>query len=303
MAGDRALPGGRAGVTLSAVSVSHPGNSGTEYIRPYGGLAGALRAGLRSAGLVVVTLVTLLTWGLLALWPRDAAGRAALRRGVSRRWAATCCRVMGARVRVQGRPPAGPGFLVSNHVSYLDIPVLMSLTGCSFVAKREIADWPVIGWLARVGGTLFVNRSGGRDTAQTLQQMHASRERGDLVAFFPEGTTSDGRGVQPFRSGLLALASDHGVPVEAAAVRYSTAAEVDPRLALAWTGQQDFVPHAWRVLTLPGFEARVSLAEATLMASDRKLLARKLHGAVSDLHAGLDLPEARPLPGGDAAGD
>lgn len=255
-----------------------------EYIRAYGGLLGFLRAGLRVLGIILVTIVTLVLWGLAGLWPRDARANAALRRGVARRWSSACCRVMGARVHVEGQPPAGPGFLVSNHVSYLDIPVLMSLTGCTFVAKREIADWPVIGALARRGGTVFVNRNGGRDTAQTLEGMARSAENGDLVMFFPEGTTSRGDEVQPFRSGLLALAADKGVPVEAAAVAYSTRAPVDTSVGLAWCGEQDFTPHALRVLTLPSFDVRVALAPETVVASDRKALALQLHARVSDLH-------------------
>ena len=257
---------------------------GPEYIRPYGGIVGAVRALLRAVGLILVTMLTLLTWGLASLWPRDEAGSAAVRRGVTRRWAAACCRVMGARIHLDGTPPGGPGFLVSNHVSYLDIPVLMSLTGCTFVAKREIAEWPVIGALARRAGTLFVNRNGGRDTAQTLEGMARSRARGDLVMFFPEGTTSPGDGVLPFRSGLLALAADNEIPVEAAAVAYSTRADVDPVLALAWTGEQEFTPHAWRLLTLPSVDVRVALAPETVVAGDRKVLARELHERIEALH-------------------
>jgi 1-acyl-sn-glycerol-3-phosphate acyltransferase len=261
--------------------------SGPEYIRPYGGLVGALRAVLRTLGILLVTIITLVTWGVVSLWPRDAAGSAAVRRRVSRRWAAACCRLIGLRIRLEGAPPKGPGFLVSNHVSYLDIPVLMSLTGCTFVAKREIADWPVIGSLARRGGTLFVNRAGGRDTAQTLEGMARSKANGDLVMFFPEGTTSRGEGILPFRSGLLALAADNGVPVEAAAVAYSTTAEIDEGLGLAWSGDQEFTPHAWRLLRLPSVDVRVALAPETMVAADRKALARKLHARVCELLASV----------------
>jgi 1-acyl-sn-glycerol-3-phosphate acyltransferase len=276
--------------------------AGPEYIRPYGGIVGAGRAALRVVGLILVTLYTLISWGLLSLWPRSEAGSAAVRRGVTRRWAAACCRVMGVRIHLDGAPPGGPGFLVSNHVSYLDIPVLMSLTGCTFVAKREIADWPVIGALARRAGTLFVNRNGGRDTAQTIEGMARSRAKGDLVMFFPEGTTSPGDAVLPFRSGLLALAADNGVPVEAAAVAYSTRAGVDPVLALAWTGEQEFTPHAWRLLTLPSLDGRVALAQETVVDGDRKTLARRLQERVEALHravktAGAALPDGESGPG------
>ena len=126
--------------------------------------------------------------------------------------------------------------------------------------------------------------------------MARSRAKGDLVMFFPEGTTSPGDAVLPFRSGLLALAADNGVPVEAAAVAYSTRAGVDPVLALAWTGEQEFTPHAWRLLTLPSVDVRVALAPDTVVAEDRKALARLLQERVEALHqavktAGAALPE------------
>jgi len=260
---------------------------------------GAVRALLRVLALFLVTLLTLITWGLVSLWPRDEAGSAAVRRRVTQRWAAACCRVMGARIHLDGTPPAGPGFLVSNHVSYLDIPVLMSLTGCTFVAKREIANWPVIGALARQAGTLFVNRNGGRDTAQTIEGMARSKAKGDLVMFFPEGMTSPGHGVLPFRSGLLALAAENGVPVEAAAVAYSTRADVDPVLALAWTGEQELTPHVWRLLTLPSVDVRVALARETVVADERKTLARMLHERVEALHRAVKTTGAA-LPQGES---
>ena len=117
--------------------------------------------------------------------------------------------------------------------------------------------------------------------------------------FFPEGTTSPGDAVLPFRSGLLALAADNGVPVEAAAVAYSTPADVDPVLALAWTGEQEFTPHAWRLLTLPSLEVRVALARETVLAGDRKILARRLQERVEALHRAVKTSGAA-LPQGES---
>ena len=258
------------------------------YARVRIGPIGLLRAVLRLFLLVAVTLGTVLCWGLLALWPQGHAGRVALRRGVSRRWAAMICAVLGARIEVHGELPRGPGFLITNHVGYLDIPVLLSLTGGRFVSKHEIADWPVIGFLARVGGTLFVRRGGsGRDAGITLEGMARALEDGDLVVFFPGGTTSSGERILPFRSGLLSLPARDGHPVWSAAIAYdSRDPAIDPRLALAWWGKQSLVPHVWKLVCMRGFTVRIAVADA-VEANHRKHLAQALQQRVALLHAGL----------------
>jgi 1-acyl-sn-glycerol-3-phosphate acyltransferase len=262
-----------------------------ESARYAGVAAGPLalaRAAVRllSIGLLTVPLASV--WGLLALWPWSRARRVALRRGVTRRWAAGMCRIFGARIELLGQLPAGPGFLITNHIGYLDIPVLMSLTGCRFVAKREVARWPLIGPLARKAGTLFVSRGGsGREAGMTLEGMARALEDGDLVVFFPEGTTSSGDGILPFRSGLLSLPARDGRPVWPAALAYETGdPRVDPGLALAWWGSQSLPKHLWRVLKMPGFTVRIAVAHA-VEASHRKHLARALQHRVAMMHAGL----------------
>nr|WP_240902274.1 lysophospholipid acyltransferase family protein [Wenzhouxiangella sp. XN24] len=212
------------------------------------------------------------------------------------------CRVLGGRVDLQGELPAGPGFLITNHTGYLDIPVLMSLTGCRFVSKSEIAHWPVIGFLARKGGTLFVNRGNkGRDANVTLDGMARALEDGDLVVFFPEGTTGTGERILPFRSGLLSLPARDGHPVWPAALVYETdVPDVDTGLALAWSGGQSLLPHVWRLVCLPGFSVRVASGHA-VEATHRKTLARALEYRVTLMHAGLARLEAAPEPAPETA--
>jgi 1-acyl-sn-glycerol-3-phosphate acyltransferase len=248
-----------------------------------------LRAVLRLPLLVLVTLVMALGWGLAALWPWRHAHRVRLRRGVTRRWAALMCRVLGARIVVSGELPVGPGFLISNHVSYLDIPVLMSLTGCRFVSKHEVADWPFIGLLARRAGTLFVKRGdGAREAGVTLVGMTRALEDGDVVVFFPEGTTSPGKRILPFRSGLLSVPARDGHPVYPAALHYETGdPDIDPAIGLAWWGEQSLVSHVWRLLCLRGFTVRVAIAAAAVGAGHRKQLAQALQHRVATLHEAL----------------
>jgi 1-acyl-sn-glycerol-3-phosphate acyltransferase len=265
-----------------------PPDNQPSYARVRVGPFGLVRAVVRLLLLVLVTLAFLLGWGLLALWPWRRQGRVGLRRGVSRRWAAAMCRVLGARIEVLGELPEGPGFLITNHVSYLDIPVLMSLTGCRFVSKHEIADWPAIGFMARKAGTLFVKRgNGGRDAGVTLEGMARALEDGDLVVFFPEGTTSTGERILPFRSGLLSLPARDGHPVWPAALVYQSGdPDVDPGLGLAWSGKQSLVPHVWGLVCMRGFTVRIAVAHA-VEAAHRKHLAQALQHRVAMMHAGL----------------
>ena len=249
---------------------------------------GLLRAMVRLPLLLLVTLVIALAWGLVALWPWRQSRRAAIRQWVTRRWARIICRILGARLEVDGALPPGPAFLITNHVSYMDIPVLMSLTGCRFVSKHEIAHWPLVGILAKAAGTLFVKRGHGPEAASvTLNGMARAFEDGDLVVFFPEGTTSAGDGILPFRSGLLSLPARDRHPVYPAVLVYDTGRpDVDPGLALAWWGHLALPPHVWRMALLRGFTVRVKAGEA-VEAGHRKHLARALQARVEAMHAEL----------------
>nr|WP_240901044.1 lysophospholipid acyltransferase family protein [Thioalkalivibrio sp. XN8] len=249
---------------------------------------GLLRALVRLPLLFIVTIGIALAWGLVALWPWSQSRRAAIRQWVTRRWATILCRLLGARIETDGGLPPGPAFLITNHVSYLDIPVLMSQTGCRFVSKHEVADWPLIGLLAKCAGTLFVKRGHGPEAANvTLEGMQRAFEDGDLVVFFPEGTTGPGDAILPFRSGLLTLPARDGHPVYPAVLVYDTRdPRIDPGEALAWWGKLSLPPHLWRLVLLPGFTVRLKAGQA-VEANHRKHLARALQDRVEVMHAEL----------------
>jgi 1-acyl-sn-glycerol-3-phosphate acyltransferase len=109
--------------------------------------------------------------------------------------------------------------LVANHLSYLDIVLLSSLTPCVFVAKNEVKDWPVFGWFARLAGTVFVDRNDRRDAARANELIRSALREGALVVLFPEGTSSNGSTVLPFKSSLLQAAIGERVPFTGAALR------------------------------------------------------------------------------------
>lgn len=159
-----------------------------------------------------------LTAGLILPWctPR-------LRSALIGEWARSLLGLLAVRVTVQGAPPDGASrnlMVVANHVSWLDIYLLNAVRPVRFVSKSEVRSWPVIGWLAAKTGTLFLEREKRRDTARINDAVAAALSGGDRVAFFPEGTTTDGTHLWPFRSPLLQAAVKADSTVIPAALRY-----------------------------------------------------------------------------------
>ena len=154
---------------------------------------------------------------------------------------AEVCAAHDWRVRVSGPIPAGPVVLVANHVSYLDPLVLVGLVPALPVSKSEISRWPLVGAVARRHGVLFVERGDPRSGARVLRSARRALARGVSVLNFPEGTTSNGEQVLPFRRGIFGLARHARVPVVPIALRFDDA-------DLAWFGDAFFLPHYTRLL-------------------------------------------------------
>lgn len=153
---------------------------------------------------------------VLPRYPPDA------REARIRAWCATLLAILAVRVRVSGTMPLKPGgaLLVANHISWLDIWVLKQSLTVRLVAKSEIRKWPVIGWLAHQADTLFIARERRRDTARVAAEIGQALKRGECLCFFPEGTTSDGTELKPFKGGLLQAAIDTQTQVWPVALRY-----------------------------------------------------------------------------------
>ena len=149
---------------------------------------------------------------------RDAAGRDA----IVKRWSTKALRSLGVTVRVSGQPQDGAVLMVANHVSWLDIPALhASAPQIRFVSKSNIARWPLLGRLARAGGTLFIERERKRDALRVVHEVAEALRQSDTVAVFPEGTTGAGAGVLPFHANLLQAAITTNSVVQPVALRYS----------------------------------------------------------------------------------
>ena len=146
---------------------------------------------------------------------------AATQQAMVEHWAATFLEEAGIGLRVIGTPPKqGPVLLVANHQSWLDIPTLHAARHCRFIAKAEIARWPLVGHLARAAGTLFVQRNVRRDTQRTMQAMVAALQQGDILTVFPEGTVGTGRELLPFHGNMLQAAIEADAPVQPVAMTF-----------------------------------------------------------------------------------
>lgn len=232
-----------------------------------------LSAGAGVAGLAARPLATVL----------PGAGRR-LQRTVTRSWARAAARVVGMRVKVEGSPPSLPCLLVANHLSYVDVVALWTVASGAFVAKSEVAGWPLVGRLGAIMQTLFIDRRRKRDLLRVLAEMGRRLARGDSVILFAEATSTRGERVLPFKSSLFEAAARTGLPVACATLSYATPAGAPPAdLAVCWWGDMTFADHVYALLRLPRFEATLRFAAAPLAGAERKALARDAHREISRL--------------------
>jgi lyso-ornithine lipid O-acyltransferase len=181
-------------------------------------------------------------------------------------WLGRAARIAGVRVCVRGTPVPGPALLVSNHVSWLDIPVLGGIAPMGFLSKAEVRRWPVLGWFATVAGTRYIER-GAHATADVVRRIVADLGLGRRVHVFAEGTTTDGRDVRRFHPRLLAAAQEAACPVQPVAIRYLPAADGGPGPAPFIDNAVLFF-HALRVLAEPRIDVEVTFLPA-LGADDK----------------------------------
>ncbi|MHA7838961.1 MAG: lysophospholipid acyltransferase family protein [bacterium] len=220
-----------------------------------------------SAGLALARL------GLtLAGYPQRAA-RIADR--VVTLWARGTQRLLGMRIRIDGEIPEEPVAIVANHLGYIDIVALWSVVPGVFVARADVADWPLIGQAGRLIGTIFVDRTRKRDLLRVIPEMQRPLSTGRNVIFFPEGTSSPGREILPFKSSLFEPAVRCGVPVVTASLQLETAPPAAPAArSVCWWGSMTFAPHVFELLQLRSFDARIHFSSPIRPEEDRKALSR-----------------------------
>jgi len=197
---------------------------------------------------------------------------------------------MGIAVKLEGRFPES-GAMIANHLGYLDIVALAALHRCVFVSKLEIKNWPLLGYMTTMAGTVYVDRGHGGSAARASSRLRAAAEAGLPVVFFPEGTTSNGEKVLKFHSGLLVQALLAEQPVTAAYMRYRLTEDNGPAVSVAddvcYWGDVSMIKHIFRLLSLRGIEVEVRIADAPIVfsggAAERKRMAEEARVAVMEV--------------------
>ncbi len=203
------------------------------------------------------------------------------------RWFETFLGILGIEVHIEGMVPTSSAFLiVANHISWLDIMVIRSLFSTCFIAKEEIRRWPVVGPIAHEVGTIFLDRSRLSSFRETLDASRRSLYQKIPLTVFPEGTTTNGNGLLPFKTGVFALCTETGRPALPVSIRYESP---DGRqlTSVAYAGEDTLLRSFLRTIKEPRVIVRVYVSpHVDPEGKDRKALAVAAHNAV---HTGLDL--------------
>jgi 1-acyl-sn-glycerol-3-phosphate acyltransferase len=248
------------------------------------------------AALAFIALTAMLALVLAIIGLLRLPGRGTVSRGYSR----IVCALLGVRITVLGTPPRHHAVLIlANHVSWLDILVITATVPVIFVAKSEVRRWPLIGWVARARGTVFVERDRRQQTPEANATIARHLAEGQSIVLFAEGTSSDGNRVLPFRSALVGALRQALVEVEVGkriavqplSIGYTRLLGLpmgrQHRPLVAWYGDRDLVPHVRDLLRRGAVDVTLNWGEPVEQesAADRKAVVRSLEGVVRTLTA------------------
>lgn len=230
-----------------------------------------LAAAMALLGLPLAILILILSFGV----PNYTAYLG--QRGVFL-WSWCTRRLLGIRVRTMGTPPPAGSFAVCNHVSHFDVLAITGLYPTSLIAKKEILRWPLLGQLAWMVGTVFVDRSNREKTGDVARMMGNYLQGGATVTLFPEGTCGDGKAILPFKRSLFAVPAELGIAAYPIAVRY-------PDPAVAWNDTTPMALHMFRLLCRWRQDAIVVFGAPIPAGMERKPLAFRAQEEVERLFA------------------
>jgi 1-acyl-sn-glycerol-3-phosphate acyltransferase len=205
-------------------------------------------------------------------------------RRIIKSWSRQLLAILNIGIQIEGQQMArgeGGCLLVANHISWLDIFVLNAIHPSQFIAKSEVRDWPLIGWLSRRSGTIFIERALRQNASAINARVSKLLKQGACIGLFPEGTTTDGKQVGHFHSALFQPAIDAEIKTCPVTLRYQTA-EGYPSQAAPFTGDTTLVQSIWRILRVPHFNALVVFTPAIPAAKEnRRMLARAAQTAIA----------------------
>lgn len=214
----------------------------------------------------------------MRIYPFDNAKSLRLRARCAQWWAGLSCSLLGIHCTSTGSFEHGTAyFMVSNHCSYLDILVIGCCSPSVFISKKEVASWPLFGWLTRLGGTVFVDRASKVASVKSFQEIKKRLNNNISVVLFPEGTTNDGITVMDFKSAFFNVPIETATPILPISLSYShinrepvTPDTID---TIAWHGEMPLLPHFWNLLGLKRIDVSVHFHPAlTDVTQDRKEL-------------------------------
>ncbi len=185
---------------------------------------------------------------------------------MTRWWSATLVRIFGFRIRHFGEPLPGAVLFVANHVSWLDIELMHSRRTMSFVAKAEIANWPLVGWLATRAGTIYHQRGSAHSLGAVMQRVVARLRDGMAAGVFPEGGAGPGDCVRTFHARIFQVAIDANVPVQPVALCYGKSGKMD--LSVPFGPKESFFANVVRLLGSPGMDAELHFLEPVPLNGD-----------------------------------
>jgi 1-acyl-sn-glycerol-3-phosphate acyltransferase len=228
------------------------------------------------------------------VWPRADANR---RHEIAVRWSKDLLAILAIHVRLEGKPPphARHGAMIAaNHVSWADIFAIAAVRHTRFIAKSEIRDWPLAGWLAQKSGTIFITRARRHDTARINALVHDALAGGECVGLFPEGTTTEGDRLLKFHSSLFEPAVANRARVYPVAVRYENPDGTVLRSA-AYVGDLSFAQSLGLVVRTRETIVRIAFADPIDPGHlSRQQVAAEAHQRVATL---LGLPKRGSEPG------
>lgn len=198
-------------------------------------------------------------------------------------WTKSFVWISGMEIEVIGEPPTPPFFLVTNHLSYVDIAALRATVRGIFVAKVEVSKWFLAGRIVRDMGVIFIDRKNRRDIPRAGEEIIRTLSKGEGVIVFPEGTSTKGEDVLPFNSSFLEFASRTDLPVSYASISYRTPAGEPPASAtICWWEDISFMAHLFRLFMLKRYTAILNFGEESIVNPDRKQLATELRQKVKE---------------------
>jgi len=243
-----------------------------------------IRAIYRILFIAVVTLFLYAVYAVGLLFCKLGNRRYEYWRNICMRyWARSIAFLINMNINRVGNPPSPPFFLVSNHLSYIDIVPLFYTLKCTFIAKKDVESWPVVGFMVRNLGIIFIDRSKKTDVKRVNRLISESLNSQQGIILFPEGTTSPGKEVLPFRPSLLEHPAASEIEVHYSTITYTTSASDLPATqSVCWWGDISFPSHVYKLAGNKRIECTIEFGEETIQESDRKQLADMLHDKVSE---------------------